>query len=185
MCFGDYVLYRGSEVYSMNSCETIELFYNLRVDFDKLKYASLITKIINDVTTENQNTYKILKLFLNTLYTISEKGKNLDLVLAIFELRLVSMLGFKPIINECATCKGKENVSFFSIEDNGFKCEACGKQDKSSIKIMDSTVDSIRYIVLAPQEKLFSFNVPEDSIRELSIVSKLYTSQKLEKEYKI
>ena len=30
-------------------------------------FCALITKIINDVTDENQNTYKILQLFLNTL----------------------------------------------------------------------------------------------------------------------
>ena len=60
----------------MNSWETIELFYNIRTDLDKLTYASHITKIINDVTTENQNSYNTLKLFLNTLYLISETDKN-------------------------------------------------------------------------------------------------------------
>ena len=34
LCFGDYMLFKGSEVYTMNSCETIELFYNIRTDLD-------------------------------------------------------------------------------------------------------------------------------------------------------
>ena len=72
LCFGEYMLYRGTNSYSVNSCDTIEIFYNIRTDLDKLKYATHITKIINDVTDENQNTYKILQLFLNTLYMISE-----------------------------------------------------------------------------------------------------------------
>ena len=42
LCFGDYMLYKGGENYSMNSCETIELFYNIRTDLDKLKYAVYI-----------------------------------------------------------------------------------------------------------------------------------------------
>ena len=185
LCFGDYMLYKGGEVYRMNSCETIELFYNLRIDFDKLKYAALITKIINDVTTENQNTYKMLRLYLNTLYTISEREKNLDQVLAIFELRLISLLGFKPVIDECTSCREKENLNHFSIADNGFKCDICSKQDTSAIKIMDVTRDAIKYTILSPQEKLFSFTIPEESIRELTIISKLYMNQKLEKEYKL
>mgnify|MGYP002323264955 FL=1 len=65
LCFGEYMLYRGTNSYSVNSCDTIEIFYNIRTDLDKLKYATHITKIINDVTDENQNTYKILQLFLN------------------------------------------------------------------------------------------------------------------------
>lgn len=62
LCFGEYLLYQSSNSYHMNSCDTIEVFYNIRTDLDKLKYASYITKIINDVTDENQNTYKILQL---------------------------------------------------------------------------------------------------------------------------
>ena len=44
LCFGEYVLYKGSDNYSMNSCETIELFYNIRTDLDKLKLCSLHNK---------------------------------------------------------------------------------------------------------------------------------------------
>ena len=71
LCFGEYVLYKGSDNYSMNSCDTIEVFYNIRTDLDKLKYASYITKIINDVTTENQNNYKILQLYLKINFYIT------------------------------------------------------------------------------------------------------------------
>ena len=63
LCFADYLIYKGNDTYSINSCNTIEMFYNLRTDLDKLMYASHITKIINDVTTENQNSYYILQLF--------------------------------------------------------------------------------------------------------------------------
>lgn len=92
------MLYQGTSTYHINSCETIEMFYNLRTDLDKLKYASHITKIIYDVTNENENSYKILQLFLNTLYTISETDKNMDLVVSIFKLRLMCILGFTPSI---------------------------------------------------------------------------------------
>lgn len=92
------MLYQGTSTYHINSCETIEMFYNLRTDLDKLKYATHITKIVYDVTNENENSYKILQLFLNTLYTISQTDKNMDLVVSIFKLRLMCILGFTPSI---------------------------------------------------------------------------------------
>lgn len=161
------------------------MFYNLRIDLDKLKYAAHITKIIYDVTNENENSYKILQLFLNTLYTLSETDKNMDLVLAIFKLRLMCILGYTPSIQGCKTCKNEEDLLYFSFKDSGFKCGACGKQDKSVIQITKATMDAIKYIVLAPAKKLFSFNVQENSIKELEIISKIYLNQKLEKEYKL
>lgn len=185
LCFGEYLLYKGSDAYSMNSCETIELFYNIRTDLDKLKYAAYYTKIINDIITENQNNYRILQLFLNTLYVLANTDKNLEFVTSIFRLRLMSIIGFRPIIDECKECKGKEDLSYFSIRDNGLKCKACSKQDAGAIEITETTKDAIRYIILADAKKIYSFNVPEESAKELSLVSKIYLTEKLEKEYKI
>ena len=86
LCFGEYMLFKGTNTYTLNSCDTLEVFYNIRTDLDKLECASHITKIIQDVTDENQNTYKILQLYLNTLYVISETEMDLDFVVSIFKL---------------------------------------------------------------------------------------------------
>lgn len=185
LCFGEYLMYKGSNTYNINSCETIEVFYNLRMDLDKLKYTAHITKIIQDVTQENQNSYKILQLYLNTLYTLSETEKNIDLVLSIFKIRLLCILGFTPRINECITCKNKEKQSFFSIRDNGFKCEDCSRVDKSCISMQEGTKNAIKYIVMSPPKKLFSFNLKDESLRELNLIAKIYFDEKMEKEYKL
>ena len=185
LCFGEYMLFKGSETYSINSCNTIEMFYNLRTDLDKLMYASHITKIINDVTTENQNSYYILQLFLNTLYAMSETDKNLDLITSVFKMRLLKILGFTPNVNECVVCKSKENLTEFSFKDNGFKCTACGKQDAGAFKISESTKNAIIYSIKANPKKIFSFDLAETPLREFEIVSRLFLNEKLEKEYTV
>ena len=58
------MMYKGTNTYNINSCDTIEVFYNLRTDLDKLNYAIEITKIVRDVTDENENCYKILQMLL-------------------------------------------------------------------------------------------------------------------------
>ncbi|MCI9039255.1 MAG: DNA repair protein RecO [Clostridia bacterium] len=185
LCFGEYMMYQGTSSYHINSCDTIELFYPIRTDLDKLKYAAHITKIINDVTDENQNTYRILQLFLNTLYMISETDKDLDFILSVFKLRLLCLLGFTPQIKACTNCKVQENITHFSIRDNGLKCEACSKIDKGAIRISDSTKTAMQYIVLADPKKIFSFQISEENLQELNLVSNLYFNEKLEKEYKV
>ena len=185
LCFGEYMLFKGSENYSINSCNTIEMFYNLRTDLDKLMYASHITKIINDVTTENQNSYYILQLFLNTLYAMSKTDKNLDLITSVFKMRLLKILGFTPNVNECVVCKSKENLIEFSFKDNGFKCSECAKQDAGAFKISESTRNAIIYSIKANPKKIFSFELTETPLREFEIVSRLYFNEKLEKEYNV
>lgn len=184
LCFGEYIMYKGAETYSINSCETIEMFYNIRIDLDKLQYAVNITKIIQDVTGENENCYKILQLYLNTLYMISESEKNPNFIISIFKLKLLCYLGLRPKIEACTNCGEKEELCYFSIKDNGLKCEKCGRLDKGAIQINKSTWVAIKYIVTSPPKKLFSFNLGEESQRELELVCKVYFNEKLEKEYK-
>lgn len=182
LCFGDFVIYKGITTYNINSCEPIEIFYNIRLDIDKLNYAVEVAKIVNDVTDENQNTYRILQLTLNTLYMISESDKDLNLILAIFKIRLLSLIGFRPIIDKCANC-GEKDVRYFSLKDNGFKCENCGRVDKSAIQLSDTTIKAIKYIILVEPKKIFSFELSEENKAQLKLVAKLYLNKCIEKEY--
>ena len=185
LCFGEYMLFKGSDTYTINSCETIELFYNIRTDLEKLTYASYITKIISDVTTENQNSFNTLKLFLNTLYVISETDKDLDFITSVFKFRLLKILGFSPNVNECVCCKSKEILTHFSIIDNGFKCDNCAKQDTGAIKISNPTKNAILYVIKADPKKIFSFELSENCKKEFELVANIYLNEKLEREYKL
>ena len=185
LCFGDYMIFQGTSSNNLNSCEVIEVFYNIRTDLDKLNYAVYITKIINDVTDENQNTYKILQLFLNTLYMISESDKDLDFIVSVFKIKLMCLLGFMPIINRCVKCHKQDKLTHFSFIDSGLKCEPCSRQDKGAVQISEATMTAIKYIVMSPPKKLFSFNISDESKKELELVSKIYLNDKLDKEYKL
>lgn len=183
--FGEYMLFKGGDTYTINSCEIIEMFYNLRTDLDKLTYASHITKIINDVTTENQNSFYVLKLYLNTLYAISETDKDLDFIASVFKMRLMKIIGFTPNVSECVSCKAKDNLTAFSFKNNGLICSQCKKQDSSTFNISEATKDAIIYSTKADSKKIFSFDLSDKSKKEFEIVSRLYLNEKLEKEYKV
>ena len=184
LCFGEYILYKSQETYNINSCDPIEVFYNIRIDYDKINYAAHITRIIQDVTNENENSYKVLQLYLNTLYMISETDKDMDFILSIFKIKLLCILGFKPRIEKCVNCEKKDDLLYFSIKDNGVKCKECKKQDKGAISITQSTYMALKYIIEAPSKKLFNFNLKDESLKELELISKIYFNEKMEKEYK-
>lgn len=136
------------------------------------------------MTNENENCYNILTLYLNTLYMISESDKDMDFIISIFKIKLLCFLGFKPRIQACVNCGQKEDLLFFSIKDNGLKCKNCKTQDKGAISISKSTYMALKYIIEAPNKKLFNFNLKNESLKELELISKIYLNEKLEKEYK-
>lgn len=183
LSYGEFIIYKGVSSYSINSCEPIEIFYNIRLDIDKLNIASEVAKITSEVTNENENCFRILQLVLNTMYIISETEKNLDTIMSVFKLRLLSIIGFRPIIEECCSCKEKENLRFFSLKDNGLKCINCGKQDKGALQISEGTEKAIKFIIWAEPKKIFSFDLSDECNRELKLLTKLYLNKCLEKEF--
>lgn len=185
LCFGEYVLRRSNDMYTIQSCDPIEIFYQIRVDLDKLNYTATIVKIITDVTTENQNNYYILKLFLNTLYMISESDKNLDFIMSVFRMRLLKLLGYGPNVEECVGCGQKDDLVEFSIKDDGFKCDVCSRQDKSAIKLSEGSKYALIYSLKADSKKLFSFKISDNALKEFELISRIYFNEKLEKEYKV
>ena len=109
-----------------------------------------------DVTDENENAYKILQLYLNTLYMISETDKDLEFVLAVFKLKLMNLLGFTPQIGKCLNC-GEQNVEYFSLRDSGFKCSICAKQDKGAIHTTARNNTSNKVYYAGSNKKSFFF----------------------------
>lgn len=96
LVYSEFVLYKGSNFYHINSAEVINTFYNLKTDYDKLEDAFFFSKILFTLTYENEENDGILSLFLNTLYILENKAFDLKLLKAIFQLKLLSLLGMAP-----------------------------------------------------------------------------------------
>ena len=50
LVYSEFVLYQNTGYYYLNSAESINTFYNLRIDLDKLQLVFDMTKLINIVT---------------------------------------------------------------------------------------------------------------------------------------
>ena len=162
LVYSEFVLYKSKKFYYINTGEVINNFYNLRIDFDKLNLIFELTRIINNVTDENQDTEKILKLFLNTIYVIEKQKKDINVVIATFKIKLFDLLGFAPRTTVCSNCNNplENNVIYYDYVSNRFLCENCTIEDKRRyIKISNATLIAIRYIIASDIKKIFSFEL--------------------------
>lgn len=183
--FLDLVLYKNTgDIYMLNSAQIIEMFYNLRTDIEKIYYLTYICKLVYDISTENQNSFALMQLLLNTIYLYSEGKKDNMFLATVFQIRLLRILGFNPKLDSCNCCGDSELVSF-SIKYNSLICAQCSKNDTGSISFTQSTINALKYILLSDSKKIFSFNVSDNVLAELKLFIKIYLYEKLEKEYDI
>jgi DNA repair protein RecO (recombination protein O) len=184
LCFSNYMLFKGKELYNMSSCEVIESNYEIRNDIVKLTYCSHILELIIDNVQEGEPSEDILQLLLNTFYVIGKTDRSLELVTRVFELRLMSLLGYEPHVVSCLKCnKTDDEDMYFDFDSSGIICSKCVNPKARVMRILPGTVKTLKYIMLISPQRLYNFTLSEDLIKELGVISRKYIKEHLGKEY--
>lgn len=176
--FSDFILFKGNgELYHINSAELIDSFYSLRYNLDKLDVAMECAKFVKDNTYENQNSFNILKLIINTLYIMTASEKDLRQIKNVFYIKFLSMLGYAPNVKQCGICGGKQELTAFSIKRKTVLCSEC--RNKDDIDISVGLRLTLEYIIHSKLKDIFSFEVNEEVLKELELIRKLYVEAAL------
>ena len=160
--------------WKVDAAKPIESFFGLSRSMEALTAASYFAEVLYDVCVTGQPDVEVLRLTLNSLYLLMKGKAPIELVKAIFELRLLSESGFAPELDGCAEC-GTEKTAYFSASDACLYCERCGENRADGLfAISPGVADAMRHIVSAPMERLFSFSLGEASLAALAAVCERY-----------
>ncbi|MGE5614371.1 MAG: DNA repair protein RecO [Bacillota bacterium] len=186
MCYGEYVLYSGKDLYIINSCEVVEPFYEIRNDIVKLTYAAHFLDIVLEIIQENQPLPELLQLLLNSLHVLAKTDKQPELVSRIFELRSLVSVGYAPHLSGCMNC-GSEPVKFYSFSflKCGFLCdrEECSQKDRSSITVSPGAARALQHIAYSRMANLFGFGLSQEVLEELGRITRRYLRERLERDF--
>ena len=126
LAFSELVLYRRGDWYMLDEASTLALFDGLRRDLEKLALASYFTEMTEAVTSEELPAPEILSLLLHALYALDALNRPQELVRAAFELRLLALSGYEPLLDECAVCgKTEPDEPVFDAAQGVVLCRRC------------------------------------------------------------
>lgn len=184
MTFGSFYLYAGKNSYTLLSARIDHYFPELKSDLTKIAYGSYFLELASYLTRENNDEREILKLLYRSLQVL-EKGKIPEkLVRCIYEIRILTCFGEGLQVFSCVSCGREEELSHFSIHRGGCLCQHCRNQSYDSVRLSDSTLYTLQYIVVTPIEKLFNFLVSEEVLTQLMKISRSYLARNIREELK-
>ena len=164
--FGTFTLYQGRNSYTVNSAEISNYFEEVKGDLIKITYASYFCEVAAYLTYENMEATGLLKLLYQSFVALAFPKIPDELVRDIFEIK--------------AKCKRKQKdlhqvfLGGFSSKAGGMICKECVSQVSDLLVISATTVYALQYIVTSSVEKLYTFLLEPDSLRELKEVAKQY-----------
>ncbi len=182
LSFSDFTFFGSRGKWTINEAESLEQFRALRGDIELLALGSYIAELLEAVANENVPEPEILQLGLNALYALSNRLCPPAQVKAAFELRLMSLAGYRPQLDECAGCGRREPESGRLFPEHGElfcpECRAVG-----GLRMDRSVIDAMRYILDADPRRVFAFRLPETELRALGSVTEAYALYELDRAF--
>ncbi len=172
--FGEFVLYEGRTSYNVQSVNIKNYFGELRNDIKMVYYGLYFCEFVDYMTREGNDETEIMKLLYQSLRALMNEKIGIVLVRYIFELKAIALGGEAPQVFECVKCGETLDLEHFSVELGGMVCSGCRRSAHDIMRICNSTVYTMQFILSTTVEKLYSFTVQEGVLQEFKRIMDRY-----------
>lgn len=182
--FGEFLLIPGRDAYTLVGANISNYFMELREDLTAACYGFYFLEFAGYFSRENIDGTSLLKLLYQTLRILCRKIIDFKLVRRIFELKVFVSEGEYPQCFSCCICGSGENLTGFSFTRCGVVCEHCKEQETGYTKLHPSTVYTMQYIISSSVEKLYTFTVSPQVLKDLENVMNFYCRLHIDRRFK-
>ena len=137
---------RGPESLALiEGCDILSHFPGIRADLEKTLAASYLIDLTDQFTPEdkkNEASFFLLRDFLRLL----EGTAMPEALLRFFEIRLLRISGYDPVLDHCLCCKtpiGKQAAYHFDAAKGGLTCNGCGPGNPDAISVSLGTIRTL------------------------------------------
>ena len=135
--YADYNIFKGREIYNIDSAQVNKSFYSIGEDIDRFLTASICIEYLDKVLAEGEPMPLLFDLTLEFLQSVSQAGKNAETLLLAYLFKTLKMLGVAPELSCCVNCGkrleefDKDKFKSFSVTSGGIICDDCAKEEKT------------------------------------------------------
>lgn len=182
LAYGEFTLFEYRGQYTVNEAHSLELFTPLRRDLTKLSLGTYFAQAAEVLSQEDLPSPELQSLLLNCLFALSKLDLPESQIKAVFELRAACLSGYTPDLFGCHIC-GNQNPERFDLSAGQLECAGCRSRESNGIRmpVTPSILEAMRYICLCDPKKLFSFQIGEETLQQLSALTEAYLTTQLER----
>lgn len=169
LVWSEMTLFDYRDRLTLNEADALEPFWGVRSDLEKLALGSYFAETAEAVAEEGRPDPALLSLVLNALYALDKLSRPLPLVKAAFELKLLCVAGYEPLLDACAVCGREEPESpRLDLGEGVLHCAACGLSDGASRPLDGGSLAAMRHVVYGDPKRLFSFSMDGRALERMS-----------------
>lgn len=175
---------KSGDIFTISQCDLLNYFNPIRSSLEKLSYAAYMMELLDSVTSLGDKNSEVFDLTLNSI-ALLEGISSPRRVARIFEIKLLSLLGLMPNLDECANCGKKAGLNpRFSLRHGGLICKECLDTDRMAVSILPGTVKFMEHIRSSSFERAAMVKVSAEVGKELERLLRRYLDYHIERRLK-
>ena len=160
LVYSELTLFEYRDYWSMDQGDSLEQFWGVRQDVEKLALGSYFAEVMEVISVEGRPDPAAMSLILNSLHALDKLNKPQALVKAVYEMKLMCLEGYEPLADACAVCgRADPEGPMLSLAEGVLHCAACKKEvgEGLSLPLTEGALSALRHIVYGDPKRLFSF----------------------------
>ncbi|WLR43979.1 DNA repair protein RecO [Bacillus carboniphilus] len=175
--YGSFLFHRSSKgLGTLEQGEIVHSMRDIREDLFLTAYASFFAELLDKATESNEVNRHLFHLFHSVLTYLNE-GIDEEVLMFIYEMKMLYFLGQAPQLSCCANCGEKEGDYHFSIREGGLICHRCYDIDPYRFKISQKTVQLLRLFFFMDLARLGKVSLKVETKKELNNVIDEYYNE--------
>lgn len=170
---GYFLVQMGTGLGSLQQGEMISSMRSIREDIFLTAYSSYIVELTDKSVEDKKPNPYLFELLYQTLNYLNE-GYDPDVLMNIYEMKMLSVLGLNPTLNQCSVCGSTDGHFSFSIREGGLLCHRCAHQDPYHFPLSPAAVRLLRLFYYFDLSRLGNISVKPETKAELRKVISAY-----------
>ncbi len=186
LAYSELVLYEQRGWQILDEASTLELWGHVRQDVVLLSLASYFAEMTEAVTSEGERADEVLALLLNTLYALDTMDKPPEQVKAAFELRLLSLAGYEPLLADCAVCgRTAPEKPMLDAEQGVVLCRSCaGSAARGLLPLDPGSLAAMRHVVGVERKRMLSFALRGETLTRFARACETFARVQLDRDFR-
>ena len=184
LVYSEMTLYQKGNWSILDDASTIELFDGVRQDVELLALGSYFAELTELLTAEDVPAPEILSLLLNALYVLGTLRREPAQVKAAFELRLLALGGFEPMLECCAVCGADvPEEPMLDVVQGVLHCRRCVLEGRRglSMPLCASSLAAMRHVLRCAPKILYAFSLSPGALRWMEDAAEAFAAAQLER----
>lgn len=175
--------YSGRSLDTLTQVDITTSFRLLREDLTRLAYGSYICELTDATAQDRQKLESPFLLLLATLHLLDTPEVDPEPVAHAFELKLLSLLGFRPALGDCVGCGGPLPAGDlrFSPALGGALCSRCHGGGERIFMLSGAGRATMGQLLAADLRQVPGVPLPPPVAREIGQILEFYVEWRLEK----